>query len=305
MLEAVLVDLDPEAGQRPGRHAPVADFRWLGQEIVGEVEEVAGLGRAWRRPANADAKATVASAPMPPSYCEPTTTGTARPRQRPRMRRDSVKPVRATFTETMPTAPSSSSRATWARLMQRLVADQRYQPAFGEPGAAAAVLGRDRFLDGRNAEVGQRFARAERVLVAPAAVGVHVELGVGQCVAHRAHRCHVGLHVAADLDLEGPDAVPLVHRERLLGHRCGRGEADHVRDRDVWREAAQQRRARPAEDLADEVPYREVDRAARHPVPRRAAAAASISSVASGSMPSSAGPSRLRIAATIVVCVSP
>src|SRR3954454_20179349 len=62
--------------------------------------------------AKAAAKATVASAPPPPSYWLPTTAGVLRARQRSRIRRDSVKPVRAVLMLTARTAPSSSARST-------------------------------------------------------------------------------------------------------------------------------------------------------------------------------------------------
>ena len=54
----------------------------------------------------------------------------------------------------------------------------------------------------------------------------------------------------------------------LVGHRRRLAERDHVRGSDVVREAAQQRVARAAEDLADEIPDREIDRAARDVVAR-------------------------------------
>ena len=68
--------------------------------------------------ANAAANAIVAIAPIAPSYWLPTTTGTLRARHRSRIRRDSVKPVRAVLMLTTRTAPSSSARSTCARLMQ-------------------------------------------------------------------------------------------------------------------------------------------------------------------------------------------
>ena len=51
----------------------------------------------------------------------------------------------------------------------------------------------------------ERLAGAHRVVVAPAAVGVDVQIGAGQGVTDRAHRRDVQLGCAPDLDLEGGD----------------------------------------------------------------------------------------------------
>ena len=144
-----------------------------------------------------------------------------------------------------------------------LVAAQRHGPALGEPQPPGAVLDRDRLLDRPHPELDERVAGPHGVVVAPAAVGVDVQVGVGQRVADRAHRGDVQVRRAPDLDLEGRDAEALVDLHGLVGHRRGLAERDHVRGGDVVREAAQQRVARAAEDLADEVPDGEVDRAAR------------------------------------------
>ena len=155
--------------------------------------------------ANAAANAIVAVAPIAPSYWLPTTTGTLRARQRSRIRRDSVNPVRAVFTLTTRTAPSSSARSTCARLMQLSSPPSGTAQRSREPQPAGAIVGRDRLLDRLHAELDQRVAGAHRVVVAPAAVGVDVEIGVGQRVADRAHRRDVLVRCAPDLDLEGRD----------------------------------------------------------------------------------------------------
>ena len=68
-----------------------------------------------------------------------------------------------------------------------LVAGQRHRPALGEAQPAGAVLDRDRLLDRAHAELGERVAGPHRVVVAPAAVGVDVQIGVGQRLADRAN----------------------------------------------------------------------------------------------------------------------
>ena len=84
-----------------------------------------------------------------------------------------------------------------------LIAAQRHRPALGEPQPAGAILDRDRLLDRPHPELDERVAGPYRVVVAPASVGVDVEVGVGQRVADRAHRRDVEVRRAPDLDLEG------------------------------------------------------------------------------------------------------
>ena len=62
--------------------------------------------------ANAAPKAIDASAPSAPSYWLAMTTGIRSARHSPSTSRDSENPVRATFTLTCPTAPSSIARRT-------------------------------------------------------------------------------------------------------------------------------------------------------------------------------------------------
>ena len=108
--------------------------------------------------ANAAANAIVASAPIAPSYWLPTTTGTLRARQRSRIRRDSVNPVRAVLTLT------DADRALLERAVDvreadaALVAAERHGPALGEAQPPGAVLDRDRLLDRPHAELDERVA---------------------------------------------------------------------------------------------------------------------------------------------------
>ena len=83
-----------------------------------------------------------------------------------------------------------------------LVAGQRHRPALGQAQPAGAVVDRDRLLDRAHAELDELVAGAHRVVVAPAAVGVDVEVGVRQRLADRADRRDVERRRAPDLDLE-------------------------------------------------------------------------------------------------------
>ena len=153
-----------------------------------------------------------------------------------------MKPVRAALTLTMPTAPSSSARADVREADAALVAGQRHRASARRAGAGRArsstAIGSSIARTPRSTSAG---SRAQRLLVAPAAVRVDVELGVGQRVADRADAATSSSALAPDLDLEGPDAEALVHLQRLLGHAAGSAKRDHVRDRDAVREPAEQR----------------------------------------------------------------
>ena len=168
--------------------------------------------------ANAAANAIVAVAPIAPSYWLPTTAPTLRARQRSRIRRDSVNPVRAVLMLTTRTAPSSSARSTCARLMQLSSPARGTGPALGQPEPPGAVLDRDRLLDRAHAQLGERVTGPDRVVIAPAAVGVDVEVGVRQRLADRARRRDVQRGRAPDLDLERGHAEPVIDLDRLLGH---------------------------------------------------------------------------------------
>ena len=148
-----------------------------------------------------------------------------------------------------------------------LIAAERHRPALGEPQAPGAILDRDRLLDRPHPELGERVPGPHGVVVAPAPVGVDVQVGVGERLADRAHRGHVQVRGAPDLDLEGPDPEPLIDPDGLLRHRGRLAEGDHVRGRDIVREPAQQRVARAPEQLPDEIPNSQVHSTACHVVP--------------------------------------
>ena len=224
--------------------------------------------------ANAAANAIVAIAPIAPSYWLPTTTGDvareaevedpARLREPGPRRLDAHDADRALLERAVDVREADAA----------LVAAQRHRPALGEAQPAGAVLDRDRLLDRPHAELDERVAGAHRVVVAPAAVGVDVEVGVRAAPrGSRAPPRRPAPGARPTLTLNVVDAEPLVDLDGLVGHRGRLAERDHVRGRDVVREPAQQRVARAAEDLPDEVPDGEVDGAARDVVAGDAGAA--------------------------------
>ena len=170
-------------------------------------------------------------------------------------------------------APSSRLRATWLSEMQLSSPIMGTAPAHGQSAPPLAIAGRDRLLDRIDAELDERVARPERLRVAPALVGVHVELGRGERVTNRRDGGQVELDVAPHLDLERPDPESLVVLECLVGHRTRLAVADDVSRGHVGRVPAKQFAAGSVEDLADQVPDRKIDSGARDvvaPQPRAA-----------------------------------
>ena len=204
------------------------------------------------------------------------------------------------------TAPSVERALDVREADAALIAGQRNDPAVGEAQPAGPVVDRDRLFDRAHTERDELIAGPHRVVVAPAAVGVDVQIGVGQRLADRANRRDVQRRSAPDLDLEGLDPELFVHRHGLVGHRGRLVERDHVGGRDIVREPAKQRVARAAQDLPDEVPDREVDSAARDVVSGDARRSARRRARrAEGRRPSSASLSCPLTASTIEACVSP
>ena len=113
-----------------------------------------------------------------------------------------MNPVRAVLTLTTPDRALLERAVDVREADAALVAGQRHGPALGQAQPAGPVLDRDRLLDRPHPELGERVAGPHRVVVAPAAVGVDVQIGVRQRLADRAHRRDVQRRIAPDLDLE-------------------------------------------------------------------------------------------------------
>ena len=186
-----------------------------------------------------------------------------------------------------------------------LIAGQGNDPAVGKAQPAGPIVDRDRLFDRAHTERDELIAGPQRVVVAPAAVRVDVQIGVGQRLADRANRRDVQRRSAPDLDLEGLDSELFVHRQGLVGHRGRLVERDHVGGRDIVREPTKQRVARAAQDLPDEVPDREVDSAPRDVVSGDTAQRSATSSTRRGSTPVSASLSCPLTVSTIETWVSP
>ena len=256
--------------------------------------------------ANAAAKAIVARTPSAPSYWLPTTTGdVAREAQiedPARLREPGARGLDAHHADRALLERAVDVREADAALVAR----QRHGPALGEPQAPGPVLDRDRLLDRPHPELGQGITGPHGVVIAPAAVGVDVQVGVRQGVADRAHGLDVQRRGAPDLDLEGVDPEALVHLDGVGGHLGRLGEARPCarrRRRPRSRRAAcgTERRGSGPPDPRRRGRPRRGPRSCR---PRRRSARRS-ARARSGSSPVKASLRRPPTASTIDVCVSP
>ena len=256
--------------------------------------------------ANAAANAIVAVAPIAPSYWLPITTGDVAGEA------EVEDPARLGEAGARGLDAHHADRALLERAVDvreadaALVAAERHGPALGEPQPAGAVVDRDRLLDRPHAELDRaRRRRARRRRSSSRGWRRRTDRRRAAPRGSRAPPRRRASGARPTLTLKVRDAEPLVDRDRLLGHRRRLAERDHVRGGDVVREAAQQRVARAAEDLAGEVPDGEVDRAARDVVAGRRAQRSATSSMRSGSTPASASLSGPPTASTIEAWVSP
>ena len=187
-----------------------------------------------------------------------------------------------------------------------LVAAQRHVPALRQPQPARAIVDRDRLLDRPHAELDERVTRPDGVVVAPAAVGVHVEIGVGQGVAHRTDRRDVERRCPPHLDLERVDPEAFVHLDGLVGHLRRLAQRHHVRRGHVVGETAQQRVARHARGSCRSDPRpRDRPPRGRRSCRSRSRTARRRARLRSGSTPTSASLSAPPTVSTIDAWVSP
>src|SRR5690606_17462349 len=148
----------------------------------------------------------------------------------------------------------------------RFVGDDRDRGALDQAAAAHRFLGIARLFEHGQAQTLGLAQYFHGLVGGPAAVGVQVDLHVlAQPFAQHAAGFDIQRpRAAADLELEGGDAVLLAEAQGLIEQFLGRAEAEHVAHAHRVGEPAEQLVHRGAQRLADGIPDGDVQRALGH-----------------------------------------